>query len=99
MWSAGSPTEHSIANAYIHAITNARHFIYIENQFFITATSSEQQPVMNKIGAAMVDRIIRAHEAGEDFLIIVMMPAVPAFAGDLKADSALGTRAIMEFQY
>jgi len=28
-----------------------------------------------------------------------MMPSVPAFAGDLKADDALGTRAIMEFQY
>lgn len=27
------------------------------------------------------------------------MPAVPAFAGDLKGDSALGTRAIMQFQY
>jgi phospholipase D1/2 len=28
-----------------------------------------------------------------------MIPAVPAFAGDLKLDEALGTRAIMEFQY
>ena len=28
-----------------------------------------------------------------------MIPAVPGFAGDLKADDALGTRAIMEFQY
>lgn len=27
------------------------------------------------------------------------MPAVPAFAGDLHDDGALGTRAIMEFQY
>lgn len=27
------------------------------------------------------------------------MPAVPAFAGDLKSNDALGTRAIMEFQY
>jgi phospholipase D1/2 len=27
------------------------------------------------------------------------MPAVPAFAGDLHSDGALGTRAIMEFQY
>ena len=98
-WSAGTPTEHSIANAYIHAISNAKHFVYIENQFFITATSNEQRPVMNKIGAAMVERILRAHEAGEPFLIIVMMPAVPAFAGDLKSDGALGTRAIMEFQY
>ena len=28
--------------------------------------------------------------------MIVMIPAVPAFAGDLKLDEALGTRAIME---
>lgn len=98
-WSAGHPKEHSIANAYIAAITNAKHFIYIENQFFITATSDKQRPVANKIGRAIVDRIVRAHQAGETFHIFVLMPAVPAFAGDLKSDGALGTRAIMEFQY
>lgn len=98
-WSAGVKTEHSIQNAYIDAITNARHFVYIENQFFITATSDAQHPVKNQIGRAIVDRIIRAHEAGELFHVIVLMPAVPAFAGDLKSDGALGTRAIMEFQY
>lgn len=32
-------------------------------------------------------------------MVIVIMPAVPAFAGDLQEDSSLGTRAIMEFQY
>lgn len=31
-WSGGKPTEHSIANAYIEAITNAQKFVYIENQ-------------------------------------------------------------------
>ncbi|KAI1877539.1 hypothetical protein JX265_003547 [Neoarthrinium moseri] len=98
-WSAGHPTEHSIQNAYIDAIGNARHFVYIENQFFITATSDEQHPVKNKIGAAIVERIMRAHNAREEFRVIVLMPAVPAFAGDLHADGALGTRAIMEFQY
>lgn len=98
-WSAGVPTEHSVQNAYIDAITNARHFVYIENQFFITATSTAQVPVMNKLGRAIVDRIVRAHESGAPFRIIVVMPAVPAFAGDLKSDSALGTRAIMEYQY
>lgn len=46
-----------------------------------------------------MSRIIRAHQSGEDFRIIVCMPAVPAFAGDLQSDGALGTRAIMEFQY
>ncbi|KAL2024546.1 hypothetical protein VTK56DRAFT_7589 [Thermocarpiscus australiensis] len=98
-WSLGVTTEHSIANAYIEAIKNARHFVYIENQFFITATSDKQKPVTNKIGRAIVDRILRAHESGEDFHMVVVMPAVPAFAGDLKSDGALGTRAIMEFQY
>ncbi|KAI1081638.1 phospholipase D/nuclease [Whalleya microplaca] len=98
-WSGGHPTEHSIANAYIDAIENAQHFIYIENQFFITATSDEQHPVDNKIGASIVSRILRAHNSGEDFRVTVLMPAVPAFAGDLKSDGALGTRGIMEFQY
>ncbi|KAK4449922.1 hypothetical protein QBC34DRAFT_404245 [Podospora aff. communis PSN243] len=98
-WSSGFKTEHSIANAYIQIITNARHFIYIENQFFITATSDVQKPVSNKIGRAIVDRIVRAHHAHEDFQVIILMPAVPAFAGDLKSEGALGTRAIMEFQY
>ncbi|OTB06523.1 hypothetical protein M426DRAFT_318926 [Hypoxylon sp. CI-4A] len=98
-WSAGHPTEHSIQNAYVNAIENAQHFVYIENQFFITATSDEQKPVANKIGASIVERIVRAYNNGEDFHVIVLMPAVPAFAGDLHSDGALGTRAIMEFQY
>lgn len=98
-WSHGVDTEHSVANAYISVIENSLHFVYIENQFFITATSDAQQPVKNKIGAAIVDRILRAARAGQKYKIIVVMPAVPGFAGDLKDESALGTRAIMEFQY
>ena len=98
-WSSGHKIEHSIANAYIDAITNAEHFVYIENQFFITATSDDQHPVTNKIGRAIVQRILRAHNDGEDFGMVVCMPAVPGFAGDLKSDGALGTRAIMEYQY
>ena len=68
-------------------------------QFFITATGDDQKPVSNRLGAAIVDRVARAHENDENFHIIVVMPAVPAFPGDLKSDGALGTRAIMEFQY
>ncbi|KAI9737323.1 MAG: hypothetical protein M1835_003274, partial [Candelina submexicana] len=98
-WSHGVSTEHSIADAYISVIQDSEHFIYIENQFFITATSDRQKPVKNKIGNAIVERILRAARAGEKYKVIVMMPAVPAFAGDLKDNSSLGTRAIMEFQY
>jgi phospholipase D1/2 len=56
-------------------------------------------PVRNKIGAAIVERILRAAKAGQKYQMIVIMPSVPAFAGDLKDEGSLGTRAIMEFQY
>lgn len=98
-WSAGASIEHSIANAYIEVIQASKHFVYIENQFFITATDDKQSPIKNKIGAAIAERIIRAATNGEEYKIIVAMPAIPAFAGDLKNDDALSTRAIMEFQY
>ncbi|KAF2148070.1 phospholipase D/nuclease [Myriangium duriaei CBS 260.36] len=102
-WSSGlglTHTDHSISHAYIDTIKNSKYFIYIENQFFITASSDVmRKPVRNKIGEAIVDRIKRAAKANEKFHIIVVIPAIPAFAGDLRDDAALGTRAIMEFQY
>lgn len=98
-WSNGTPTEHSIADAYAAIIRNSEHFIYIENQFFITATGDSQKPVQNKIGAAIVERILRAAKSGQKYKVFVVIPSVPCFAGDLADDSTLGTRAIMEFQY
>ncbi|OCK78885.1 phospholipase D/nuclease [Lepidopterella palustris CBS 459.81] len=98
-WSHGVSIEHSIANAYIEVIRNSEHFVYIENQFFITATCDEQKPIKNKIAAAIVERIIRAARNMEKYKMIVMIPAIPGFAGNLKSDDALATRAIMEFQY
>ena len=98
-WSHGVPTEHSVADAYAAIIRESQHFIYIENQFFITATSDAQKPVENKIGAAIVERILRAARAGQRYKIIVVIPSVPGFAGDLHDESALGTRAIMNYQY
>jgi phospholipase D1/2 len=80
-------------------IQNSENFIYIENQFFITATSDEQFPIQNKIGAAIVERVIKAYKTGQKFKVIVLLPSVPAFAGDLHAESSLGTLAIMNFQY
>jgi phospholipase D1/2 len=38
----GVSTEHSIANAYIEAIRNARHFVYIENQVRVNHHCIEQ---------------------------------------------------------
>src|SRR5258706_14564196 len=61
-WSQGIPTDNSVCNAYIEIIQKSKHFVYIENQFFITATGNKQNPVQNQIGAALVERIVRAHK-------------------------------------
>ncbi|SPO01404.1 related to phospholipase D [Cephalotrichum gorgonifer] len=98
-WSSGILTDHSIQNAYADTIRKAEHFVYIENQFFITATGDKQSPVHNTIGAAMVDAVLRAAKEGRKFRIIVLIPAIPGFAGDLRSDAAAGTRAIMDYQY
>ncbi|KAF2152159.1 phospholipase D active site-containing protein [Myriangium duriaei CBS 260.36] len=99
-WSHGTKTETSIMNAYIHAIKNSKHFVYIENQFFITACTDKQRPVKNKIGEVIVERILRAARSDEVYRIIVVMPAVPnTAAGDLKSDDAVTVRAVMKFQY
>ncbi|KAF2402034.1 putative phospholipase PldA [Trichodelitschia bisporula] len=98
-WSSGILTEHSIQNAYCQIIQNAQHYVYIENQFFITATGEEQAPVQNLIGKAIVEACVRAGKEGRKFRIIVVIPAIPGFAGDLREDAAIGTRAIMDYQY
>lgn len=64
-WSHNISTEHSIQNAYCEIIKNSKHFVYIENQFFITATGNDQKPVKNQVGAAIVERIVRAARNGE----------------------------------
>jgi len=100
-WSHGlEETDRSIQNAYIDIISNAKHFIYIENQFFITATKeSSDYPVKNLIGKAIVERIVRAHRNGERFRIVVAMPLLPAFPADLDTGDAGTVRLVMHYQY
>lgn len=98
-WSSGILTEHSIQNAYSELIRNAQHYVYIENQFFITATGDQQAPIKNTIGRAIVDAVVRAGKEGRKFRVIVVIPSIPGFAGDLRDDAAIGTRAIMDYQY
>lgn len=98
-WSSGILLDHSIQNAYAEVIENAQHYVYIENQFFITATGDQQSPIHNTIGRAMVNACVRAAKEDRKFRIIIVIPAIPGFAGDLRDDAAIGTRAIMDYQY
>ncbi|KNE71302.1 hypothetical protein AMAG_15542 [Allomyces macrogynus ATCC 38327] len=98
LWSCGVPTEHSILNAYLQAIDEAKYFIYIENQFFVTS-SSESGGARNKIGQALYRRILRAHENQQPFRVIVMMPLLPAFPGGIDSAAASTLRMVMNFQF
>ena len=67
-WSCGfieqDLVEQSIHEAYIQTITKAQHYIYIENQFFITmqlCNMGSLGQVRNQIGEALFKRIVRAH--------------------------------------
>ncbi|KAG0172715.1 Phospholipase D1 [Apophysomyces sp. BC1015] len=97
-WSSGIEREHSIYNAYMECITKAKHFVYIENQFFISATTQDKI-LRNKIGQAMVERIKLAHQKGEKFKIFILIPLIPAFEGDLASSDASAARNVMHYQY
>lgn len=96
-WSSGILKESSIQTAYLQLIEEAEHFIYIENQFFITATSTEDKQIENQLGQALVHRILRAAREGTAFHVVICIPCIPCFAGDL--DKADGLLAIMAYQY
>ncbi|KAI9275903.1 hypothetical protein BDA99DRAFT_496737 [Phascolomyces articulosus] len=100
-WSLGlDQTEHSIQNAYVASILSAEHFIYIENQFFITSTEKDDDFVLkNLIGEAIVKRINRAHEEREPFKVYVVIPLMPGFPAELSTKEASNPRMIMHYQY
>ena len=89
-WSGNHATEQSIYKAYLHAIENAEHFIYIENQFFI----SSQGPVQNKIAEALVRRVSRAISEKSRFLVVVVLPFHPEGSFD-----ATSTRILYRFGF
>ena len=91
-WSIGKTlTEHSILEGYYKLIDNSKHYIYIENQFFITKPYSEDERresgknlnrlVENEIGLHIRSRIERAYEEKSNFKVFICIPLLPGFSG------------------
>ncbi|KAJ7645486.1 phospholipase D [Mycena polygramma] len=98
-WSLGmKKTEHSIQNAYLKAIQLSEHFVYIENQFFITSTVVNDIKVENKIGDALVQRIIRAHHDKMPWKCCIVIPVLPGFTFPVDHSDASAIRIILECQ-
>ena len=100
-WSMGTPdkTEHSIMNAYIKMIEQSDHFVYIENQFFITSCEVENTRVENHIGNALVERIVRASQKGEDWRAVIIIPLMPGFQNTVDSQDGTSVRLIMQCQF
>lgn len=62
-------------------IKNSQHYIYIENQFFVSSTSGK--PVRNRVAEALSERLIRAAEGNQKFVLIICLPLLPGFEGDI----------------
>ncbi|CAG5133220.1 unnamed protein product, partial [Candidula unifasciata] len=98
-WSAGlGEVEYSIHEAYEHCIENARNYIYIENQFFITQVGNHSI-VQNGIGKALYKRILRAHRSNSNFKVYVVMPLLPAFEGEFGTNSGAALQAVTHWNY
>ncbi|XP_052207226.1 phospholipase D zeta 1 isoform X2 [Diospyros lotus] len=98
-WSAGtSRTEESIHNAYCSLIEKAEHFVYIENQFFISGLSGDDT-IHNRVLEALYKRILKAYDEKKCFRVIIVIPLLPGFQGGVDDGSAASVRSIMHWQY
>jgi hypothetical protein len=88
----------------------SEHFVYIENQFFITSyvsilrselskcerfagrTIVNDVKIENKIGDALVHRIIRAHRDGVPWKCCIVIPLLPGFTFPVDHSDASAVR-------
>ncbi|KAJ6153804.1 Phospholipase D eukaryota [Penicillium chermesinum] len=98
MWSTGTPdvTEHSIMNAYVKLIEESEHFVYIENQFFISTCEIDGRKIENLIGDALVERIVRAAKNGEAWRAVIVIPLMPGFQNTVDSEGGTSVRLIMQ---
>ncbi|PAV76032.1 hypothetical protein WR25_02848 [Diploscapter pachys] len=90
-------TDDSIQMAYTSLIANSKHYIYIENQFFVSMIGTPD--VRNEICKCICDRIIRAHKDKETFRVYILIPLLPGFEGDVGAPGGSALQAVLHWTY
>ena len=94
-WCTGmDQVENSILKAYYSLIENSKHYIFIENQFFVSKSYDKTEEdtdagkksissiVKNEIALRIRKRIERAYLAKEKFRVFIFIPLLPGFAGE-----------------
>lgn len=101
-WSCGflepDIVEQSIHDGYIDAITRSQHYIYIENQFFVSL-SQQNTDTRNLIAESLYKRILRAHKENATFRVYVVMPLLPGFEGEVGGATGTSLHAITHWNY
>ncbi|KAK0393419.1 hypothetical protein QR680_000203 [Steinernema hermaphroditum] len=90
-------TEDSIQQAYLSLIANSKHFLYIENQFFVSMIGSND--VLNEVCKVICDRIARAHRDNETYRVYVLVPLLPGFEGDVASTAGSSLQAVLNWTY
>ncbi|KAF7503349.1 hypothetical protein GJ744_003955 [Endocarpon pusillum] len=100
-WSIGTPdkTEHSIMTAYAKMIEESEHFVYIENQFFISSCVTDVTTIKNTIGDALVERVVRAAKNEEAWRAMIVIPLMPGFQNTVDSEGGTSIRLIMQYQF
>lgn len=100
-WSQGTPerTEHSIMTAYAKMIEESEHFVYIENQFFISSCVTDVTTIKNSIGDALVERVVRAAKNQDSWRAMILIPLMPGFQNTVDSEGGTSVRLIMQYQF
>ena len=99
-WSTGvKGSETSILKAYYELIENSKHYIYIENQFFISKSWTDEEKknnsnskkisdiVKNEIALYIRKRIEKAYLNKENFKVYFFLSALPDYPGEIEENS------------
>ena len=100
-------TESSILKAYYELIKNAKHYIFIENQYFISKSWTNEEKsnnkdikkdiVKNEIAYYIRKRIEKAYENNENFKVYIFISLLPDFPGEI--DESITVQTILKHTY
>jgi hypothetical protein len=101
-WSSGLlDTERGIQDAYKHFIDSAQHYIYIENQFFVSGMEAEtrgnndSRAVKNTLILSLFTRIMKAALSKSTFRVYILIPLLPAMEGPVKGGALSSIAGVM----
>ncbi len=55
--------------------------------------------VQNRIGRAIVEKIVEMHQRKKCFRVYILIPLLPAFEGEISGDSGNALRTILHYNY